>query len=260
MQNSIKIKEFSLLCGTTKDTLLHYDEIGLLIAHRDNQGRRLYQREQFFDYELIQLLKGTGASLEDIKKLFEEQKLDNLQNFFSEKLEALKKEELLAKKRRKSLEHLVTSIKEVRSPLVNKVTTSLFDWSCLDFQTIVNYKQGFPSVEEYIQFVRKPERRKIGTPAQIGLALHLEDFLELNFAPYAFVKKKRSKCQMPLEPTVDLITTVSLEQNSLDLSECKDLLLRFGAKIIEPIIIWEVLPFLEVNAKWYIRLSAKIAQ
>lgn len=82
MHSAIKIKEFAQLCGTTKDTLLHYDEIDLLKAQRDNYGRRLYKNEQFFDFEVIQILKTAGISLSDIKSVFNEKRLDKLEAFF----------------------------------------------------------------------------------------------------------------------------------------------------------------------------------
>lgn len=63
-----KTSEFAALCGTTKHTLYHYDEIGLLRPEivREN-GYRFYSMEQFDRFQLIFLLKKAGMPLEEIK-------------------------------------------------------------------------------------------------------------------------------------------------------------------------------------------------
>lgn len=59
--------EFAALCGTTKDTLFHYDQIGILTPRRDAQNRyRQYTSEHFFVYDLICVLRQAGSSLEEI--------------------------------------------------------------------------------------------------------------------------------------------------------------------------------------------------
>lgn len=63
--------EFAKLCGTTKETLFHYDKIGILKPANLGENRyRYYTPAQFFDYDLIQMMKYTGSSLSDIKWYF----------------------------------------------------------------------------------------------------------------------------------------------------------------------------------------------
>lgn len=63
--------EFAKLCGTTKETLFHYDETGILKpAWVGTNGYRYYTPAQFFDYDLIRMMKYTGSSLSDIKWYF----------------------------------------------------------------------------------------------------------------------------------------------------------------------------------------------
>ena len=59
--------EFAKLCGVKKQTLFHYDQIGLLEpAVRDEKGFRRYTHEQYGDYLMIACLKEAGMALKDI--------------------------------------------------------------------------------------------------------------------------------------------------------------------------------------------------
>lgn len=60
--------QFAKLCHTTKDTLFHYDSIGLLVPKiiKEN-GYRLYDHNQYYDYDLIKVLQEANMSLKEIK-------------------------------------------------------------------------------------------------------------------------------------------------------------------------------------------------
>ncbi|MBL3538193.1 MerR family DNA-binding transcriptional regulator [Aminivibrio sp.] len=63
--------EFAKLCGVTKETLFHYDEIGLLRPEvRKENGYRYYTPTQSFVYDIIVSLKKCGSSLSEIKEHF----------------------------------------------------------------------------------------------------------------------------------------------------------------------------------------------
>ena len=59
---------FAALCGTPKDTLFHYDRIGLLKPRSvGSNGYRRYTSAQLFDFDLIRVLQQAGSTLEEIK-------------------------------------------------------------------------------------------------------------------------------------------------------------------------------------------------
>lgn len=61
---------FARLCRTTKDTLRHYEEMGLLIpASTAENGYKKYLPAQAIDFMFISTLKDAGCSLADIKRL-----------------------------------------------------------------------------------------------------------------------------------------------------------------------------------------------
>ena len=62
--------EFAALCGTTKETILHFDRKGVLKPRHTTGSRyRGYHPEQIYEYEFVTLLQRTGASLEEIRCL-----------------------------------------------------------------------------------------------------------------------------------------------------------------------------------------------
>lgn len=60
--------QFAKLCSTTKETLFHYDSLGLLKPARvGKNGYRYYAASQFFDFDLIAALREAGCSLGEIR-------------------------------------------------------------------------------------------------------------------------------------------------------------------------------------------------
>ncbi len=78
--------EFAKLCGTTKETLRHYDSIGLLCPECRGENRYgYYAAWQFFDYDMIDTLKEAGCSLKEIQEYQGHHNTDNFVEFLKEK-------------------------------------------------------------------------------------------------------------------------------------------------------------------------------
>ena len=64
--------QFARAIGTTKDTLFHYDRIGLFSHdHSADNGYRYYSPRQFGTFTDIQNLKKLGIELSEIKNFLE---------------------------------------------------------------------------------------------------------------------------------------------------------------------------------------------
>lgn len=60
--------DFARLCGVTKHTLFHYDEVGVVKpARTDPNGYRYYSMEQFYAMDIVATLQAAGMSLREIK-------------------------------------------------------------------------------------------------------------------------------------------------------------------------------------------------
>ena len=65
---------FAALCGTTKETLRHYKDIGLLSpAHQGDNGYFYYDVEQFYDFYAISIFRQTGTPLEEVRRCLQGQ-------------------------------------------------------------------------------------------------------------------------------------------------------------------------------------------
>ena len=68
---------FAAFCGTTKETLRHYKEIGLLIpAHQGENGYFYYDVSQFYDFYGISIFRLTGMPLHEIRSCMREKNVD----------------------------------------------------------------------------------------------------------------------------------------------------------------------------------------
>lgn len=85
--------EFAKLCDTTKETLRHYKDIGLLIPkYEGKNGYQYYDAEQFYDYYAISIFKKTGTSLTKIKECIGNQDIPAVLKALEAQQEALEKE------------------------------------------------------------------------------------------------------------------------------------------------------------------------
>lgn len=104
--------EFAKLCNTTKETLFHYDEIGILKPKLVKaNGYRFYTAEQFFDYDIIRVLKRAGSSLREIKNYLEHYDTEHFLQILQEKKELLKEKRLQIEKMENMLENTIAMTK-----------------------------------------------------------------------------------------------------------------------------------------------------
>ncbi len=94
MNSLLSIGQFAKLCNTTKDTLIHYDDIGLFHPYQTGENQyRLYSTSQCQMFHLIRILVEHNMPLLEIKKLFENNSADTLMESLT-----LKRNELLYRK------------------------------------------------------------------------------------------------------------------------------------------------------------------
>lgn len=78
--------EFSELCSVKKQTLFHYDEIGILKPqYRNDKGYRFYTLKQLETYSVIDILKDLGLSLTEIKEFLDIRSLPKTINLLADK-------------------------------------------------------------------------------------------------------------------------------------------------------------------------------
>ena len=82
----LKTAEFAALCGVKKDTLLHYDHIGLLKPKRVGEnGYRYYDPRQLAAFDLIDALRRLDTPLADIRDYLTRRSPEALLDLLAEK-------------------------------------------------------------------------------------------------------------------------------------------------------------------------------
>ncbi|MEF9953811.1 MAG: MerR family transcriptional regulator [Clostridium sp.] len=101
--------EFAGLCRTTKETLFYYDKIGLLKPEKVKEnGYRVYSSSQFFEYDLICVLKQAGSSLKEIGWYLKHYNAENFLKILKEKEEQIRKQQQELFQMEKMLKHTVS--------------------------------------------------------------------------------------------------------------------------------------------------------
>ena len=105
--------EFAHICGVTKHTLFHYDEIGILKPEfvGDN-NYRYYTMKQFYTFDVISVLKEAGTPLKEIKAYIENQNPTSFVHILKEKKEKLDQEMAKIQRMQKLLDSTITMTKD----------------------------------------------------------------------------------------------------------------------------------------------------
>lgn len=73
-QGRLTTGAFAALCGTTKETLRHYKNLGLLTPTcQGDNGYFYYDAEQFYDFFAVSIFRRTGTPLEEVRRCLRNQ-------------------------------------------------------------------------------------------------------------------------------------------------------------------------------------------
>ncbi|MEF2231876.1 MAG: MerR family transcriptional regulator [Pseudodesulfovibrio sp.] len=105
--------EFANLCEVPKGTLLFYDKEGLLKPkHVSENGYRRYEIEQYFEFDLLSMLKEVGSSLKEIKTHLRHMDGEDFLFFLEEKQAAAQRELNRLKQRTLTLGDMAACLRE----------------------------------------------------------------------------------------------------------------------------------------------------
>lgn len=107
----VKTAEFAKICNTTKETIFHYDEIGLLKpCHVSENGYRYYALSQSDQFFAVRELKNLGLSLKEIKNKIKTESPLQYDSLLGTITEELDKKILHLKQCRQTLMHIKNSL------------------------------------------------------------------------------------------------------------------------------------------------------
>lgn len=116
MDSLMRSGEFASLCRTTKETLRHYDRIGLLRpAARGANGYRLYSLPQLVDFSLIAALQSAGLPLAEVRDYLSDPGSPRLRAVLEERIAAIEESRRELERRRQALEQALEQAVELQS-------------------------------------------------------------------------------------------------------------------------------------------------
>ena len=147
------ISDFARYSRTTRDTLLHYDKIGLLRPlSRGSNNYRYYSNAQLAMVNVIRTLQELGMSLEEIKKLMDRRTPSDTDVLFSrqiEKIDAKIENWLRARKLLLTLKKVINSTAGIDE---NTVTIQYLPAEAIVLGGINDYSRGRNDYDALLSF------------------------------------------------------------------------------------------------------------
>lgn len=156
--------EFATLCKTTKETLFHYDRENLLKPRFVSEnGYRRYGVEQFFDFDIIVMLKETGSSLKEIKTYMEQAHGGDFLRLLEEKLRIVRAEKNKLAQREAMLRDMTAETREALTCEYDTFTVLEQDEERLEvLPTVASLDNSMVDIvsrsSEYIEFYNRQNR------------------------------------------------------------------------------------------------------
>lgn len=132
--------QFAALCGTTKDTLFHYDRIGLLKPWAVTEsGYRRYTSVQLFEFDLIRVLQQAGSSLQEIMAYRRHCDADHFLELLEEKQAAIRSQLEELTRMEQMLQHVSEA---TRQGLTDQYDQPRVEWQEPERLLVVELERG----------------------------------------------------------------------------------------------------------------------
>lgn len=123
--------QFARLCHTTKDTLFHYDRLGLLRPrHKGENGYRYYDVRQFLQFDMITLFKETGTPLKDMRASLAAAADGDILPLLEEKARRLAEERRRLVEREALVDSLLHVVREARATEADRLLVRRLPCAC----------------------------------------------------------------------------------------------------------------------------------
>ncbi|ALS77229.1 MerR family transcriptional regulator [Planococcus kocurii] len=184
--------DFSKLCKVNKQTIIYYDQIGLLTpAYRNQKGYRFYSFRQLEVFNVIYLLKELGMSLEEIKSYMEQKSPELFHSLMIEQ-----KEKVRTKKR--MLDHLemmmdvkINLLEEAEEIDFHQVSFLYLSESFLYLSPNITDINDDDFAKVVTQFINTLNEQNLDTGFQIGgMTLH-EQVVKGEYTNYSYLYMKQ---------------------------------------------------------------------
>lgn len=180
--------EFAKLCKVNKQTLIYYDQIGLLSPiFKDEKGYRFYTVAQYDFFTVITLLKEMGMSLKEIQAYMENKSPEGF-------LDLMLQQKKIVQEKRRTLEMIenridvkIQSMKEAIQLDLNAITVQNFPAKVLYLSENVESATEEEFVAAVSDFIDELNQSNLDTGHPIGAMIKKEQILTHNSDNYSYL-------------------------------------------------------------------------
>lgn len=186
--------EFANAANITKQTLFHYDEIGLLKPHyKDARGYRYYSYLQYDILIVIDILKELGMTLNEIKQFIETTTPDQMIRLFQEKSIELSQKINKLNQIQQVIETKISITKQAQRTDFSKITLTHLEKEYLVLSERILDESDYEFVRSSSALIEKIERQQLNIGHPIGVMLHKDMIACGDYTSYAYLYNRIHK-------------------------------------------------------------------
>ena len=132
MKDYYKIGEISKIYGIGRDSLMYYEDIGILKPFRDKNGYRMYKLSDIWRLNLIKELRSLNFPMKKIKEYLDDRNIESTKEILNKEIILIdeKIEELLSYKQN-IMKRLDTINDELRNLKLYKIDLVYINLNCI---------------------------------------------------------------------------------------------------------------------------------
>lgn len=147
MKRYYKIGEISKIYGIGKDSLIYYEELGIIKPVRDTNGYRLYDVKDAWELNLIKELREFDIPMKRIKKYLQNRSLASTKRILKEEISIMDNEIEILTKNKKNLKERLSIIENTDNNLELDKIGITYDTETIIKDNKNSYKNAFYIIE-----------------------------------------------------------------------------------------------------------------
>ncbi|MGX7124460.1 MerR family DNA-binding transcriptional regulator [Enterococcus viikkiensis] len=200
MKKYLTISEMAKYAGISRRTLIYYDQIDLFKpAKIGDNGYRYYGIDQYFELDVILLLKNLDVALEDIHIFLKNRNVDYVLSGFIRQKQKVDEQIATLNTIRHSLDSYIERYSTLKDFDLESITYSYREAESFVISETIEHFDDIDSVQIYGRFYSSVESNDLFSGYPIGFLVDGTAFYEENFhaAPYrALVKIPADRLQI----------------------------------------------------------------
>lgn len=186
--------DFSKLCKVNKQTIIYYDQVGLLRpTYRNHKGYRFYSFRQLELFNVIYLLKELGMSLEEIKSYMEQKSPELFHSLMIKQKEKIQMKKRILDKLEMMMDVKVNLLEDARKIDFQQISFQSLPETFLYLSSNIKDITDDDFAKVVTEFISELNEQNLDTGFQIGGMTLREQVLTGEYTNYSYLYMKQPK-------------------------------------------------------------------